>query len=199
MKKFKKVFLALSCMGVLLLAVHAQEKAKEVDKSKVTTTPPSITIVKPCDAPDLAASISSVRHYWNEAGAFVEITGMVKNVGGKNFISGPGQATAILQAKLSWGTGASSYTLQSLPFTRLNVGAYISLSGRYKYDGNFCGWGCAELHGGQCRDIEPVVKVEYDVHIREDGNLDNDDCRYTNNISTAKPADHVKFAAECTE
>jgi len=198
MKTSPKVFLVLGLMAVFALAIHAQTAVKKVETVNIQQ-PPIGRIYQPCPAPDLAASRPTIVKSIVGGRAYLNLTAKVTNIGGKDFISRPDQASARLIVKQYWLSGPAQYaTIQAVPIARLNKGQAINLSGSYLVP-NFQKWNCTTpLSPGECcRELEVIVMVSYDPDILMDGNIDNDDCNYNNNRCANVPANHVKYTVEC--
>jgi len=102
----------------------------------------------------------------------VRITGIVKNVGGKAFTSGPNQAKAYLY-QLPPGATTGGTIVAQREFTNLAVDATFSLS----YERN---WRSSSAAEGE---FPPTYRllISYDPDIYMDNNKDNDDCNQGNN------------------
>lgn len=102
----------------------------------------------------------------------VRITGIVKNVGGKAFKSGPHQAKAYLY-QLPPGATTGGTIVAQREFTNLAVDATFSLT----YERN---WRSSSAAEGE---FPPTYRllITYDPDIYMDNNKDNDDCNQGNN------------------
>lgn len=152
---------------------------------------PGVRVVKPIKpigrvvglaCPDPAAiriDFQIVRKYDQFKGR-IRITGVVKNIGSKDFRSLPGQRQA--SAHLYEGIPGGSFTLRAQkPFADLNRGAEI----RVTYERN---WNISSPSEGE---FPPTYRllIVYDPDIRMDDTKDNDDCNNRNNKKERSGAD----------
>jgi hypothetical protein len=198
MKNNRKVFLALGLMVVFAMAVHAQVAAKQIDKVKLTRPPVSASILKPCEWPDLVAGRPTIAKQIISGKGYLNLSAKIVNQGTKDFISNPRQAEAQLYVKKLWMSGPASYVyIQKVPIARLNKGQSINLSGRFELP-YFEKWDCADVVSGYCcQEVQVLVAISWDPDIRNDGNLENDDCRAWNDRCPDVPAHHVWYQVQC--
>jgi hypothetical protein len=198
MKKNGKMFLALGLMVVFAMAVYAQVAAQKVDRTKLIKQPVNVGIIKPCEGPDLVAGRPTIVKQIISGKGYLNLSAKVMNQGTKDFISNPSQAEAQLYVKKLWMSGPASYVyIQKVPIARLNKGQEINLSGRFEMP-YFEKWDCADIVAGYCcQEVQVIVAISWDPDIRMDGNLDNDDCRASNDRCYDAPAHHVWYQVQC--
>jgi hypothetical protein len=102
--------------------------------------------------------------------ATIQIKGTIENIGMNNYDSGPGQ-----QGIQLWEDDTMVHSIQ---FEDLAVGAIEEITYQREWD-----LGDEFLPGYY------KVLVTYDPDILDDGNLNNDDCRMTNNMAIRRASD----------
>lgn len=156
----------------------------------------SVKIVKP----DLEAKVLRVIP---QPGGRILIIGKVKNIGDRDFICGPNQASAQVQVHLPHLSGARAWPiLTDRKFTRLNKGTALQIRGTYTIE-DFSRWAGTDLSAGECPvdlDISFIVQVSLDPDILSDSSRANDDADFSNNMDRKHCSDIRgvdSYVAEC--
>jgi hypothetical protein len=176
--------------AIEILAPNKMKSNKAVFKLKCTPiavikpgiVKPGATMVKPGiitrNCPDPAAveiRFEIVRRYSQFRGR-IRITGVVKNIGGKAFLSGPNQAKAYLYQLppgVSPATATGGTVVSEIEIRNLAAGAVLNLS--WERD-----WNSSSPSEGEFPNSYRLL-ITYDPDIYMDGNEDNDDCNQNNN------------------
>lgn len=106
----------------------------------------------------------------------VRITGVVKNVGGKSFVSGPNQAKAYLYqlpAGVPCGNATGGTIVAQQEIRNLAPGATMELIFERE-------WNSSSPNEGEFPNCYRLI-ISYDPDIYMDSNVDNDDCNQNNN------------------
>jgi hypothetical protein len=207
MKKIKSknlLWFSIALVVVFLFSTSFADTQKKIDTKKIETKKlkpiSKITLLKPCDGPDLSAGrpiISKSVDMARKKG-ILNITGKITNIGKQDFVSNPNQASANIIVYNPGFTGPNAYTyVKKVPISRLNKGQSITLRGRYEISG-FIEWNHRNPRTGECQaEVEVIVSVAYDPDIRMDSNPRNDDCNSKNDRCPKVPANTVKYMVEC--
>ena len=192
----KKTFIGCLVFGLLVcLALVVNAQKKDYPATTLAPVSPTFRTVQCPGTYDLAASITDVEAGNDATGPFLRVTGQVKNLGGKDFIT-----SHSCQARLFVDVNdrAVGQKIAEINIPRLNRGASMDISGTYHYTWApgfaWCQWGCVPLRGGLCRYMWPVLLINY-----SDTNEKNADCKSANNTSFDRPEHHVHFVVRCTE
>jgi hypothetical protein len=156
-----------------LIAVTISSAASPVTQSILAAPPPGGGVTVPgsrpgaiCSGPDLAAKeikFQVIRRTSKFAGR-VRITGIVRNVGTKAYISSPGQQNVIL-----YEVDGTKRLVGDKPFQNLRPGQEAKV--------------VFERDWSASNEFPPkyVMEIGFDLDIFLDGNLNNDDCDPSNN------------------
>ncbi len=175
--------------AIEILEPNKMKSNKAVFKLKCTPTAvikPGIVkpgvMVKPgiitrnCPDPAAVEILFQIVRRYSQFRGKIRITGVVKNIGGKAFLSGPNQAKAYLYqlppgvppATATGGTVVSEKEIRNLA-----AGAVLNLS--WERD-----WNSSSPSEGEFPNSYRLL-ITYDPDIYMDGNEDNDDCNQNNN------------------
>ncbi len=177
--------LAIAAMITLIFAATSFAiEAPKMDKKKAPATRihnqsmQQVKIVKP----DLEAKITRVSP---RADGRIVIQGRIKNIGDGDFVCARNQAAGQVQLHLPALSGPSAWPiLTERKFTRLNKGQSMNIQGIYTI-ADFIRWSGGNPSAGECPvelDMSFIVQVSLDPDILSDGNRQNDDADYGNNV-----------------
>ena len=184
------VGLALFCATALAAAAGAQE----VPIKLIRPLPPPPL---PCNGPDLAAALTSVKAENFNGQWWVVSRGKVTNVGTKDYDGKPGQANVQLIHKKLWDP-AKPGVMTAQNVLHVAKGAFMSVQGSFMLP-DYLRAGCASPLGQNecCREVQMTFKIGFDPDIRGDGNPNNDDCNPNNDTTPDTAASRLKYTVPC--
>jgi hypothetical protein len=186
------VVLGLASLFIMTAATQDVPKKVNLPKSQIPAPRPF-----PCNGPDLAVTLTSVKAVYYGNQWWVECHGKIMNNGSKDYDGKLGQAVVQLTRKRLWDP-AHPTVMSIYNVTHLAKGAFQFVQGSFQLE-DYVRAGCVEplSQNECCREVQMILKVVFDPDIRSDGNPNNDDCNPNNDTNPDTPDTHVKFTASC--
>lgn len=160
------VFLGILLFSMSMVFAQVREKPPKADINNSA----NFKLENYCPDPAISKINFKVLNQTGPHTGEIRVQAILKNQGGRDFISGPGQAAVLIYEQ---HPGAPPTLVVNREFRKLEAGTFKKIAFKRT-------WNSSSPAEGEFPPTY-IVTISYDPDIRMDGNKQNDDCNLENN------------------